>query len=164
MKHLKLVFFSALTTACSTQTVVKGYDAEIIYLKINTKSIDVFNIQENWISHEDSDYINRRDFEYGEFGGKISFCSTEKFYCLHGGVSVAIPKGGFKQKTWRVDDIDCQAEAQSLAELNKTITCKRLNHSVTFVYSSEHGIISYVRSSQPERKYELMGTKGLFAQ
>lgn len=161
---LSVCFFAALTVACSTQSVVKNKDAEIIYLKIDTKAIDVFNIQNNWISHEGSDYLNRRDFEYGEFGGKISFCSNEGFYCLQGGISVAIPKGDFEQKQWRVNDIECQSEPLYPSERNKTITCKRMNHSVTFVYSSEQGIVSYIRSSQPERKYELMGSKGLFAQ
>ena len=157
-------FFSALTAACSTQSVVKNKDAEIIYLKIGTKAIDVFNISDNWISHEDSDYLNRRDFEYGEFGGKISFCSNEDFYCLQGGISVAIPKGDFEKSQWKINGIECQSESLSPGEQNKTITCKRMSHSVTFVYSAEQGIISYIRSSQPERKYELMGSKGLFAQ
>lgn len=161
---LMVFFFAALTAACSTQTVVKSSDAEIIYLKINTKVIDVFNFEKMWGSSEDIDYLERRDFEYGEFGGSIALCSTENFYCLKGGLNVVVPKGNFEQSEWRIGDIKCQFESPFLSELNKTITCERLNHSVTFVYSLEHGITSYTRSSQPERKYELIGSKGLFAQ
>lgn len=164
MFSLVVCSFSAMAVACTTQSVVKNKDAEIIYLKINTKAIDVFNIQNNWVSHEDYDYLNRRDFEYGEFGGKIHFCSNEEFYCLQGGISVAIPKGNFEQKQWKVNDIKCQVEPLQQGEKNKAITCKRMNHSVIFFYSLEHGIVSYTRSSQPERKYELLGSKGLFAQ
>jgi hypothetical protein len=159
---LKLPFLMILT-ACSAQSTNKNADVEIIYLLENSKAIDVFNVERNWISHEGIEYLDRRNQEYGEFGGTISVCSTERFHCLRGGISVVIPKGPFDSNEWRLDEIECKTESTSGKE-EKTITCKRRNNLVTFVYSSRYGIISYVRSSQPGWVYKLMGNKGLFSQ
>lgn len=163
MKSTASIFGFLLLAACATSPVVAERQ-EIIYFKKGTNVIDVFNLQQLWVSYEDVDYLKRRDLAYGEFGGQLGVCSNDKFHCLLGGVDVVIPKSGHHHDEWSFKGIGCKAERSSQEGGAQRIVCSRGDNVVTFVYSRERGIMSYVRSSQPEREYELFGVKGLFAQ
>ena len=65
---------------------------EIIY-KANTGGmVEVFNIRLLRFSNEGVGYLSRLDQRYSEWGGSIEFCSDEQFYCLAGGINVAVPR------------------------------------------------------------------------
>lgn len=163
MKAAASIFGFLLLAACETSPVVAERQ-EIIYFKKGTKVIDVFNLPQLWVSHEDVDYIKRRDLAYGEFGGQLGVCSNDEFHCLLGGIDVVIRKSGHHHDEWSFKGISCKAEPSSQEGGAQVIVCSRGDNGVTFVYSQERGIVSYVRSSQPEKEYELLGGKGLFAQ
>ena len=161
-KLLVLISISSVL-GCSSQSLSKNKEKEIIYLRVHTNVIEVFNLEKMWGSSEDVEYLKDRNYEYGEFGGRISICSTEKFHCIKGGLNVVVPKGEFEDGKWKFGGIECEMETSSAVEPKKLITCKESSHSVSFVYSPVQGIISYMQSSQPNDRYELIGSKGLFA-
>jgi hypothetical protein len=137
---------------------------EIIYKEKNSNLIKIYNIEKSWFSTEGADYLNKRDFRYGEWGGQIGFCSNEDYYCIVGGVAVAIPKKINGQKKWQFKDMDCQSETAMSDQHSTTITCNYKQWSMQYVYSPVKGIISYRKLSDPVEEYELIGDKGLFAQ
>jgi len=155
-----LILSCLLLSNCVTQ-IERSKTQEIIYYKLGTNLIDVFNTSIPWDSGEDIEYLERRDMRYGEFGGPFSFCSNARFHCLHGGLSVVIPKGEIVEKKWAFEGIECFLHSSS--DNMSEITCNRNNLWTKFTYSEESGIVRYVRSGDPDEPYILLGTKGLFA-
>lgn len=162
MRVATFIFIYLLLTSCATSPVVAERQ-EIIYVKKGTTVIDVFNLSQLWVSHEDVDYLKRRDLAYGEFGGQLGVCSNTQFHCLFGGIDVVIPKSGGDHGEWSFKGINCTAALESQAGNARVVTCRRGHNAVTFVYSPRRGVVSYARSSQPEKEYELLGVRGLFA-
>src|SRR5688572_30838938 len=111
-KNLLLVTFliTPILAGCSNNPTSNKIEEEIFYISNNGRNIDVFNIDELYFSEEGVGYLNRRDYEYGEFGGQIEFCSNEEFYCLAGGLNVAVPKNKVGQKEWQYEGRNCQAK------------------------------------------------------
>lgn len=134
---------------------------EIIYLQEGTNLVTVFNIEELRVSHEDIEYLEKRDFKYGEFGGGISFCSNDEFYCLKGGIIAVVPRHPPDRDSWSHSGVECTLIASNLDQ--STIDCRRNEHSVCFVYSTQKGILSYSVSYDPNDRFILLGNEGLFA-
>jgi hypothetical protein len=124
--------------------------------------LDVFNIDELYFSEEGVEYLNRRDYEYGEFGGQIEFCSNVDYYCVVGGVGAAVPKKINGQKEWQIEDWKCQAETPISLQKPTVITCDYKGKLTHFTYSPEKGITHYFLSN-PNVRFELIGDKGLLA-
>lgn len=140
-------------------------EEEILYKSENGRNVDVFNLKELWFSQEGVEYVSRRDFQYGEFGGQMEFCSNQDYYCLGGGLNVAVPKNINGQKEWQFKERDCQAITPLSRQRQTTIICSFKGHSKEFTYSPDRGIVSYSYGSQSNGsyKYKLVGEKGLFA-
>jgi hypothetical protein len=138
---------------------------EIIYISSNGLNVDVFNIEELWFSEEGVEYLNRRDFEYGEFGGRMEFCSNKDYYCLGGGLNVTIPKSLSGQKAWQFQERECQANTALSDQQQTDIVCRFKGHTRRFTYSPQQGIVSYFydRPSGASYEFKLRGDKGLFA-
>jgi hypothetical protein len=130
---------------------------EIIYKLKNGQLIDVFNITESVVSHEDNEYLSRRDYNYGEFGGQIEFCSNNEYHCLRGALFIAFPKDIGERKKWQFEGRNCQVDAIKPDQQLTIIICNFKGYSTRFSYSLIKGIISYVESSDPAKEYELMG-------
>lgn len=138
-------------------------DYEVIYLKKDTKVIDVYNMSKNWVSSEDISYIENRNYQYGEFGGRLKNCSDEEYFCLVGGISIVIPKQDWSKDKWGRGKVNCEVEGDASAD-EKQVVCQRESDFVKFSYSRDRGVLSYVRSKDPDHEYELYDQKGLFFQ
>lgn len=136
---------------------------EIIYQDKNGGRLDVFNIKDSLVSHEDSEYLKRRNYKYGDLGGNVKFCSDSEYYCLHGGLDIVIPRNPISKQDWALLDINCHSEEPYTGQEKIVITCLRNKFSTTFVYSRDKGVISYVFSWDKDREYFLVDNKGLFA-
>lgn len=171
--NLALIVFLAaqLLTACATHSTMYQKaphqngpnETEIIYKSNYGSRIDVFNIEKLWSSQEGIGYLDRRDFKYSEFGGRMRFCSSVDYYCVIGGIAAAVPKKINGQKKWRVEEWECESQTVLSAQSQTTITCTFKGQSTRFTYSPSRGIISYTNLSRPNIKLELIGDKGLLA-
>lgn len=162
MKYIYFLFCSLLFGCASYQMNSKG-DQEIIYQKKNTSVIDVYNLTKLWFSNEDFEYLRNRNYKYGEFGGDIKICSNEEYYCLSGGIGVAIPKKIIGQTVWQFAGENCKSETPLSYENPTIITCRSKGWENKFVYTFDRGITSYVIAAQPEFEHVLVDEKGLFA-
>jgi hypothetical protein len=163
MKIIYIMFFCMVLLGCKNTVWHKPYatDKEIFYIAKNGSMVDVFNISWLHFSVESISYLEKKDFKYGEFGGQIEFCSNDEYYCLSGGINIAIPKKILHQRDWQFLGRECHVDKELSVDQNNTVSCKLKNLTLQFVYSSESGVVSYIRSSGME--YNLLGGKGLFA-
>ncbi|MDZ7923650.1 MAG: hypothetical protein U5M23_06235 [Marinagarivorans sp.] len=86
MKLIKFVLVALMLLGCAGQR--KSHPAgleDIVYRKKNTNVLDVYNLTKLYFSNEDIEYLRKRNFKYGEFGGQIKNCSNDEYYCLIGG-------------------------------------------------------------------------------
>lgn len=159
MKSLILVIVFFISSCHS----IKKDEVEIIYLIANSKNVSIFNITRQWFTSEDVLYLNERNYEYGEFGGEFEFCSNVDFYCLAGGINIAIPKKLSGQREWVYENRVCSTD-KPLSEYNENIIeCENNGDIVQFTYSEEKGVSSYVMFDDKKRARTLLGEKGLFA-
>jgi hypothetical protein len=164
MKLICSVLVLLILLGCVNQKKIQSENIEeVIYQKKNTHVLDVYNLTKLHFSQEDIEYLDRRNFKYGEFGGQIKICSNDEYYCLIGGIGVVIPKKLAGQKEWEFADEKCQSESPLSYQQPAIITCNSKGWSNKFVYSFDRGIISYVIAAQPEFEHELVDEKGLFA-
>lgn len=155
-----VVVFFVMLISCSS---VKKNEHEVFYYKKNTKIIDVYNITRGWVSSEDVRYLKRRDYDYGEFGGRIRFCSDENYFCLSGGINIAIPKRIEQQTTWEFYGRVCSAESPLSEDVANIIVCEHGGYEDKFVYLKGRGVVFYWGGARATDEYELIGEKGLFA-
>jgi hypothetical protein len=126
------------------------------------RMIDVFNVEHDHVSIEDVSYLRTRDQQYGEFGGRIVFCSDQDYHCILGGIRVAVPKAANGQRRWSKDGIECERVSPFRGQ-QITATCAFADATTRFFYTRDNGIVWYERSGAPGRRFELVGSKGLFA-
>jgi hypothetical protein len=163
-KTLLVAFLVAsILPSCSNNPVSNKIEEEIFYISNNGRNVDVFNITELWSSEEGVEYLNRRDFKYSEFSGRMKVCTSADYYCVVGGIAASVPKEIKGQKQWQADAWKCQAETPLLSQKSTVITCDYMGKSTRFTYSPEKGITSYYFLSDPNIRYELIGGKGLLA-
>jgi hypothetical protein len=164
MKITVMVLASLIVMGCATDLSTHTTSTtDIIYKKGNTSILEVFNLGQSWFSTEDVRYLQHRDAKYGEFGGKIDQCSDAKYFCLIGGIGVAIPRQFSGQSAWQFSGQNCSAESPLTSDEIATITCSRGNWSNRISYSRSRGIVSYTKLAQPNYTYELVDERGLFA-
>lgn len=164
MKFIYSVLILLTLVSCASRNKLYSADVEeIIYQKKNTHVLDVYNLTKLYFSNEDVEYLHKRNFKYGEFGGQIKICSNDEYYCLIGGIGVVIPKKLAGQKEWQFADEKCHSESPLSDQQPAIITCDSEGWSNKFVYSFDRGITSYVTNAQPEFEHVLVDKKGLFA-
>ena len=167
MKFVRLVLVMAMMQmllACAVFSDSRKIEEEVTYKLKGSDLIKVFNITKSWFTTQDADYLNRRNFKYhGEWGGRIAFCSNGEYYCMKGGLAVAIPKNIKGQKAWQFEGMDCTTETLLSDQHPSTITCNYERWSLRYIYAPQKGIISYKKLSNSTELYELIGEKGLFA-
>lgn len=148
-----------LTLACSQAEPVNG--PEVIYRMRFGRTLDVFNVDTSHFSREDIEYLERRDQQYGEFGGTVLFCSDEQYFCVRGGIAAAVPKTASSQRGWSVGRIDCEAES-AFSGTADVINCTFAGTLTRFLFSEQRGIEWYEASGDPGIRWEAVGP-GLFA-
>lgn len=161
-----LLFWLAASAACGQAPATDPQGPEVIYrMKLGPvfgRTIDVFNVEREWFARDDVSYLDTRDQQYGEFGSPIIFCSNREFYCIRGGIRVAVPKVTSGQARWSADGMECEAESPFTGE-RIVASCAFADATTRFSYAPENGIEWYERSGDEGHRYELVGPRGLFA-
>lgn len=160
---MKILILVLVFLILSCEAFKKNDEVEIIYLIANSKNVTIYNMTRRWVTSEDILYLNNRNYQYGEFGGEFEFCSNEDFYCLAGGINIAIPKKLSGQNEWEYKSRVCRAAKPLSAYYENIIECENNNDVVRFAYSEARGVFSYVMLDDKKRERTLLEGKGLFA-
>lgn len=138
-------------------------DDEILYKVKDGSLVQVFNLRAGWESTQDVSYLERRDQNYGEFKGQTRDCSNDEFYCLAGGINVAIPKLIDGQTLWEYNDRICSAKFGLSKSNPNQITCRNMHYELVFTYDVKMGITSFNGTNREETQYTLISDRGLFS-
>lgn len=154
-------FFCVVLCSCAVQN--ENMEREIVYQLKDGKLLDVYNLDRSLVSTEDISYLGARNKKYGEFGGQLSICSNDNYYCIASGIDMVIPKQLSGQKEWQYLGRICSSDAALNENDVFAIECFHNTNSDKVLYSYSRGIFRYSRSPNWSDFYELVDNKGLFS-
>lgn len=162
VRTLCLFLCLSLTVACSERRPTGLSEHEVAYRHAGLgQTVEVFDLQERHFGVESAGYLRGERDPDSDIGGRIAVCSSPQYYCIRGGIRVAIPRR-YSTREWAWDEMACSSE-QPFSDREATITCSSLGKTTRLGYSLRRGIIWYERSSSPGDRYTVVGEKGLFA-
>ena len=165
----RTIFSALILSGCSEggaladQASARGGE-EVIYERVGTSNVEVYNETRSSFSVEGKEYLSRRDGVYSEFSGRSENCSDADYLCHKGGVNIVVPRLDTKANSWNFADISCNLMSGSISSSVSSISCDYKDNKVTFLYSKKNGVLEYVRSVDAEAKYKIIGDLGLFGE
>lgn len=137
---------------------------EYLYSEKIGQRLDAFDISNRVVYFDDIDYLKHQGRKHQtDFSGKVVLCTNAEYFCIRGGIYVAVPRKMVGQTNWEYEGLKCNSTAELNAQVDSSITCLFKETETTFTFDVSKGILSYsVRAERDHAEFVLASQCGLF--